>query len=167
MSCRRFKKFMLNEHKPNNGLLPFLLGLYKPVGEYVSSPGFEYTIAHSIFLAMRFTALTAMLALVTHTSCIAAYSITAYQESGCNTNDPNRGSINVVGASPSLAENKACFQLPFQGLSISASGCLTTGTITPFTDINCITPANVAIPGPGILCLDSTTAFQSFAITKC
>ncbi|KAF8188629.1 hypothetical protein BJ912DRAFT_389943 [Pholiota molesta] len=115
---------------------------------------------------MRFTALTAMLALAAHTSCIAAYSVSVYQGSGCNVGAAYLSSITVVGSNPDIPEAKSCFQIPFQGQSISVAGCTTSGTVTPFTDSNCITPANVAIPGTGILCLE-TTPLKSFSITGC
>jgi hypothetical protein len=116
---------------------------------------------------MDFAFLTAMLALAAHiTSCIAAYTVGIYQAGNCNIQDSSAASFTIVGAASSTFAPKSCFQVPFQGESISVTGCTSGGTVTPFTDINCITPANVAIPDTGILCLENTP-LKSFSVTKC
>lgn len=116
---------------------------------------------------MRFTGLTAMLALAAHiTTCIAAYSVTAFQGGGCNQAAAAGSFVTVVRSNVNSPAVESCFQVPFQAAAISVTGCTNGGTITPFTDINCITPASVTIPHTGILCLESTL-FKSFSVTAC
>ncbi|KAF8188628.1 hypothetical protein BJ912DRAFT_967927 [Pholiota molesta] len=108
-----------------------------------------------------------MLALSAHiTSCMAAYSVGVYAGGQCNVEGDSGATITVVGSNSNTPDVQSCFQVPFQGQSISVSGCTTGGTVTPFTDSNCITPASVTIPDTGILCLDRTD-LKSFSVTGC
>ncbi|KAF8188706.1 hypothetical protein BJ912DRAFT_968263 [Pholiota molesta] len=116
---------------------------------------------------MHLTSLTATLALALHiTTCIAAYSVTAFAGGNCNIGGPTGASITAVGANANTFTAASCAQVPFQGLSVSVTGCTSGGAVGLFTDGECITPASVPIPDTGILCLHNT-AFKSFSVTGC